>query len=63
MTREVRTGPLWVVTVLLSCLLIAGSLIAYDLFAARMFGLLGGVMLPFVAFLHRADVLAGEGSE
>lgn len=53
-SRRVRTGPLWVVTILISGLLIVGSLIAYDLPAARMFGVLGGVSLPLVSALHYA---------
>jgi ABC-type amino acid transport system permease subunit len=54
-TREVRTGPLWVVTLVLSVLLVGGSLIAYDLPAARMFGVLGGLSLPLVSLLHNLD--------
>lgn len=53
-SRRVRTGPLWTVTLLMSVLLIGGSLIAYDLPAARMFGVLGGLCLPVFAALHYA---------
>jgi hypothetical protein len=52
MTGHVRPRPLWAVTLFLSALLVGGSLIAYDLPAARLFGVLGGVALPIVAGLH-----------
>lgn len=52
MTRTPPAGPLWGVTLLMSGILIMGSLIAYDLPAARMFAFLGGVTLPPLCVLH-----------
>lgn len=52
MSGEVNLGALRVVVLLMSVLLIGGTLVSYDMAAAQMFGLLGGVALPLVAALY-----------
>jgi hypothetical protein len=52
MSGEVNLGALRVVVLLMSVLIIVGTLISYDKAAAQMFGLLGGVTLPLVALLY-----------
>lgn len=56
--RQVRDGPLWLMTLLLAGILIGGALIAYDKPTAQMFAVLGGVAIPPLSLLH---YLSGRG--
>jgi hypothetical protein len=51
-TREVNLGALRLVILLMAVLLVVGSLVSYDKATAQMFGVMGGVILPFVALLY-----------
>lgn len=52
MSAEVNLGALRAVVLLMSVLLVAGTLVSHDKAAAQMFGLLGGITLPLVALLY-----------
>lgn len=54
-TKPVNTGPLWVVTLLVSALVIGGTHVSHDHATAKMFGILAGITIPIICLLHSAD--------